>query len=148
MMTRLRRGAEAAARDSARDAFRFGLQILDVIPIDELVDRMPIERIIERIPIEYLLARVDMNALLAQIDIEALLERMDIGRIVNEAISGIDFEGLIRASTASVGSEVRDASRGGAMHADATLARVIDRLLRRSGRDLDVGVAAAGVGAT
>ena len=98
-MTRLRRGAEAAARDSARDAFRFGLQILDVIPIDELVDRMPIERIIERIPIEYLLARVDMNALLAQIDIEALLERMDIGRIVNEAISGIDFEGLIRAST-------------------------------------------------
>jgi hypothetical protein len=141
MMARLRRGAEAAARDSARDAFRFGLQILDVIPIDELVERIPIEQIIERIPIEELLARVDMNALIAQIDVEALLGRMDIGRIVNEAISGIDFEGLIRASTASVGSEVRDATRGGAMHADVTLARVIDRLLRRSGRSLEVGLA-------
>jgi hypothetical protein len=148
MMSRLRRGAEAAARDSARDAFRFGLQVLDVIPIDELVERIPIERIIERIPIEQLLARVDMNALLSQIDIEALLERMDIGRIVNEAISGIDFEGLIRASTASVGSEVRDATREGTMHADVTLARLIDRLLRRPSRDLDIGIAGAGAAGT
>ena len=147
-MARLWRGAEAAARDSTRDAFRFGLQILDLIPIDELVDRIPIERIVERIPIEQLLARVDMNALLSQIDIEALLQRMDIGRIVNEAISGVDFEGLIRASTASVGTEVRDVTREGAMHADVALARLIDRLVRRSSRELAVGVAGAGAAGT
>jgi hypothetical protein len=148
MMGRLRRGAESAARDSARDAFRFGLQILDVIPIDELVERIPIERIIERIPIEQLLARVDMNAVLSQIDIEALLQRMDIGRIVNEAISGIDFESLIRTSTASVGSEVRDTTRSGSMHADVTLARLVDRVIRRPNRDLEVGIAGAGAAAT
>jgi hypothetical protein len=109
------------------------------LPIEQVVARIPIETLVERLPIEQLLARIDMNALLAQLDIDALLARIDIGRIVNDAMSGIDFEELIHASTVGVGSEARDVGRTQAMNVDFFVARVVDRILRRDGRKLDVG---------
>jgi hypothetical protein len=149
--------AENLLREGATRAVRLGTRVVELIPIDELLQRLPIEQIVERIPIEQIvaripigelveqipiermIARIDINALVAQIDIDALLARIDIGRLVGDALKGIDFEELIRASTVSAGSEVRDVARTQMMNGDLLVARIVDRLLRRDERQLDVG---------
>lgn len=126
-------------RGSVRAASNVVIVAIDAMPIDEIIERIPLEQIVARIPIEQLMARIDVNALIGQIDIESLLGRIDIGKLTADALAGVDFGDLLRESTASVGTEVRDVTRTQAMNADVLLARVIDRVLRRSARQLDVG---------
>jgi hypothetical protein len=154
MMSAAVAGAGGIARDALQESIRrvahLGVEMLDLVPIDEIIDRIPIEKLVARIPIEELLTRIDFDALLVQIDLEALLARLDIGGIVNDALKGIDFEEVIHASTVGVGSEVRDVARDRAMAADLVVARVIDRIVRRRRRNLDIGhgeIGGGGLGA-
>jgi hypothetical protein len=149
MMESIRRTAGDIVRDGTSRMIRLGVDAVELIPIDELLEHIPIEQLVARIPIEdlvarmpieTLIARIDINALVAQIDIEALLERIDIGRLVNEAMQGIDLEEIIRTSTVSVGGEVRGVARSQAMSLDLFVAKVVDGILRRSSRNLDVGI--------
>jgi hypothetical protein len=95
--------------------------------------------VVDRLPVERLIARIPFDQVLASIDIEALLTRIDIGRLVNEALQGLELGELMRESTRSGAEELRDVGRAEAMRADLAISRIVDRVLRRQGRDLDVG---------
>jgi hypothetical protein len=120
------------------------------------------------------LQRLDLEALmkasLHQVDLTAtVIEQVDLGRVVEAAmqqldltkivlqevdligvaeyvVAGIDLPELIRGSTGSMASEaVRDVRLQG-VDADAAVARVVDRLLRRRKRDTAVAPGSAEAG--
>lgn len=97
--------------------------------------------VVGRIPLDKVIAQVDLNAVLAQVDLNALLQRVELGPIINSALADLDIGALMRESTQGVTSEMRDAGRASAMHGDLIVARVFDKLLRRSERNLEVGFA-------
>ena len=85
------------------------------------------------------MARVDVNELMGRIDIEAMLDRVDM----NEIIQKVDIDGLVERteigslivrSTSGVATEALDAVRIGAVGIDTTIARIVDRVLRRAPR--------------
>jgi hypothetical protein len=67
--------------------------------------------------------------------IDHVVARVDLPEVIDE----IDLAGIIRESTAGLGTETLDASRSGLMAMDLWSARLVDRILRRKEpRDLAV----------
>ena len=65
--------------------------------------------------------------------------RMDLGGLISDVLSQIELGDLISDSTSSIATDARDAVRVQAMSVDGGLARVVDRVLRRT-RERDVVV--------
>jgi hypothetical protein len=85
-----------------------------------------------------------VEAAMQQLDLtKIVLEQVDLIGVADYVISGIDLPEIIRDSTGSMASEaVRDVRLQG-VDADAAVARVVDRLLRRRKRDTAVSPAPA-----
>ena len=66
-----------------------------------------------------MLDRVDMNEIIEKVDIDGLVERTEIGSLIVRSTSGVATEAL-------------DAARTGAVGIDTTIARMVDRVLRRA----------------
>jgi uncharacterized RDD family membrane protein YckC len=97
------------------------------------------DTVLDHVDVNALLDRVDVNALLDRIDVERLLDRVDVDRLLARA----DVEGLVRrsgvpdmvaASTGRVAGSALDSARRQLVVLDVLIARVVDRLLRRTRR--------------
>jgi hypothetical protein len=84
------------------------------------------ENVIAQLDFARIVRQVPVADIVAQVDVEAVVARIDLG-------------GVIRESTASVGTEAVDALREQGMALDAWGARVVDRILfRREPRRLEL----------
>ena len=108
--------------------------ILDRVDVQRVVDRVDVGEVVQRVDLNEVLAEVDVNAVVERVDVDQILERVDVGAVVDEALEGIDLGEVVRESTASLGTDTVEGFRQQAMIADGRIARVVDRVLRRSGQ--------------
>jgi hypothetical protein len=106
--------------------------VVERVDVQGVVRRVDLNELAGRVDLNELAGRVDMDALLARVDVNALVARLDVGALTREAMEAVDIGEVIRESTATLGSEAIEAVRAQAMRADDLVARIIDRLLRRS----------------
>jgi hypothetical protein len=111
-------------------------EIVRRVDVGEIVRRVDVAEILRRIDVNELMERVDVNELVGRVDVEALIERVD----VNELMEQVDVDGIVERtelgslvvrSTSGVATEALDAVRSRAVGIDTTVARIVDRLLRR-----------------
>lgn len=77
------------------------------------------------------------EAIVVRLPVEEIVSRVDVATLTRRLLESVDLAGIVRESTATVGSEVVDASRTQAMGADSLVERLVDRVLfRREPRDL------------
>jgi len=107
-------------------------EILERVDVEALVRRLGLNEIVEQVDVDRVLDSVDPNRLLDRVDVDELVRRIDMGPVAREALEGIGMGELIRESTATIGQDTVEAVRVRAMHVDAGVARVVDRVLRRS----------------
>ncbi len=137
-------------------------QLIERLDVDALMARVDIDALLARVDIDALIKRVDINGIVGRVDIDALIKRVDIngivGRVdidgligevdVNAMVDRVDIAGLV--AKAGIDQIVSDAATGVAgrtldafrrqLHRlDATLMRIIGRLLRRRGEPPAVG---------
>ncbi len=96
------------------------------VDVDALVDRVDVEKIIERVDVEKIIERVDVQKIIDQVDIDALVEQTELGTIIARSTSG-------------VASEALDVVRAQGVGLDDFLARLVNRVLRRSPANLPLG---------
>jgi hypothetical protein len=65
------------------------------------------------------------------VDVEAVLDRLDLAAIARQVLEAIDLPGILRESTGAVSSQAARVVRTEGMHADESVSRFIDRVLRR-----------------
>jgi hypothetical protein len=87
--------------------------------------------------IDALVDEIDLDRIAAKVDIEALVARLDLGELTQEVLDEIDLPSLIRESTGTITADAIEEVRYVSLDADRMVARVIDRLMRRSTRHLD-----------
>jgi hypothetical protein len=79
------------------------------------------------------------EAIVVRLPLEEIVSRVDMATLTKRLLESIDLAGIVRESTATVGSEVLDSGRTQAMGADSLVERVVDRMLfRREPRNLEV----------
>lgn len=129
-------------------------QVLARINPDDLIARVDLDDAVARIDVNRVLARIDINAVLAGADVQALVERIDLDAFlvrvdlndllskvdVNELLKRVDIDDLIertevgsliaRSGTAVI-AHILETVRGVCIFLDATVNRIVDRLLRR-----------------
>jgi predicted RNase H-like nuclease len=76
-------------------------------------------------------ARIDIDAIVSRVDIDAIVRRLDLVGLAEEVVNGIDLPEIIRESTGSMASDVVRDARMQSIDADAAIARIVDRILRR-----------------
>jgi hypothetical protein len=105
--------------------------IVSQVDIDAIVKRIDIDAIVERIEVDAIVERLDVDAIVSRVDVDAIVRRLDLVALAEEVVNGIDLPEIIRESTGSMASDVvRDARMQG-IDADVTIARVVDRIIRR-----------------
>jgi hypothetical protein len=90
-----------------------------------------------RVDIDALIDEIDVDRIVARVDVDALVDRLDLGELVQGVLDEIDLPALIRESTGTITADATDEIRYASLDADRLVARFIDRLMRRPGRDLD-----------
>jgi len=79
------------------------------------------------------------EAIVVRLPLEEIVSRVDMATLTRRLLESIDLAGIVRESTATVGSEVVDAGRTQAMGVDSFVDRIVDKMLfRREPRDLEV----------
>jgi hypothetical protein len=79
------------------------------------------------------------EAIVARLPLEEIVNRVDMPALTRRLLESIDLAGIVRESTATVGSDIVDAGRGQAMTADSFVDRVVDRMMfRRQPRNLEL----------
>jgi hypothetical protein len=79
------------------------------------------------------------EAIVVRLPLEDIVSRVDMATLTKRLLESVDLAGIVRESTATVGSEVVDAGRSQAMAADSLVERIVDRMLfRREPRELDL----------
>jgi hypothetical protein len=111
-------------------------EILERVDVDEILKRVDIADVIRRVDVNALMERVDVNELMGRVDIEALLNRVDINKMmetidVDGIVERTEIGSLVVRSTSGVATEALDAVRSRAVGVDTTIARIVDRVLRR-----------------
>ena len=122
------------------------------VDINAIVDRLDMDRLVDRLPIEAVIARVDLNAVADQLDVnrvaerldlEAVVARIDLASLAQEVIDEIDLPEIIRDSSGAMASETVQEVRVLGIQADRFVAKVVDRILRRT-RPRDTAVFGSG----
>ena len=79
------------------------------------------------------------EAIVVRLPLEEIVSRVDMATLTKRLLESIDLAGIVRESTATVGTEVVDAGRTQAMAADSLVERIVDRMLfRKEPRDVEV----------
>lgn len=116
---------------------------LDSIDLTEIVlQRVDLERVVDAALdqldlTELVEQRVDIDALVATVDLEPIIDRLPIVEIAEYVIEMVDLPAIIRQSTGGVASDAIDAVRLRSYATDVAVARIVDRVLPRRGRDLE-----------
>ncbi|HEY1330211.1 MAG TPA: hypothetical protein VGH10_01915 [Actinomycetota bacterium] len=112
--------------------------VLDHVDVDAVIAKADIARVIDRLDLDDIVRRVDVDALIERVDLGAIVERLDLPRITEQVMDEVDIGEVIRESTGSIAGETVDAVRYQGMNLDRFLARIVDRVLMRTGeRDAD-----------
>ena len=101
------------------------------IDIDAILDRIDVDRIAAGIDLDAIVARIDPDAIVARVDVEAVLARLDLAGIARQVLEAVDLPGLLRESSSAVSSQAARVVRTEGMRADDSVARFVDRVLRR-----------------
>lgn len=104
--------------------------VLDHVDVNALLDRIDVNALLDRVDVDRLLDRVDVDALLDRVDADRLLARADVAGLVRR--SGVPD--MVAASTGRVAGSALDSARRQLVVLDVLVARVVDRLLRRTRR--------------
>lgn len=106
---------------------------------DAILDRIDLTQVaIDRIDIDRIVDSIDLDRIVARVDIDAVIDRVDLAALAEEVISEIDLPEIIRDSTTAVTSETVRSVRVQSAEGDRAVARLMDRILRRSGeREID-----------
>lgn len=121
--------AEAFARELVPE---IADAVLDRIDLTALVEeRVDVQALVGRVDLDAVAAGIDVDAVAARLDLDAVIRRLDLAAIARSVIDELDLTALIRESTEGVTGEVVDDLRYGAVDADRSVARVVDRILRR-----------------
>jgi hypothetical protein len=105
--------------------------IVATIDLDAIVDRVDLDRVASHLDLDPIMQRVEPDAIVARVDIEAVLDRLDLAAIARQVIDAIDLPGILRQSTGAVSSQAARVVRTEGMNADESVARFVDRVLRR-----------------
>ena len=108
------------------------------VDLQRIVDRIDLDAIIERVDMDAIVGRLDLNEIAERIDLDTIVERLDLAGIATRVIDEIDLPQIIRASSGTMTAEAAEGIRVQSMEADSLVAGVVDRILRRRGRDTDV----------
>jgi hypothetical protein len=106
--------------------------VLSRMDLDAVLSRVDLDDIASRIDVEAIVARVEPDALVARVDIEAVVGRLDLPALTRQVIDAIDLPEILRESSGAVSSQAARVVRTEGMNADDSVARFMDRLLRRS----------------
>jgi len=101
------------------------------IDLDAIVGRIDVDRIAAGLDLDAIVERIDPDAVVARVDVEAVLERLDLAGIARQVLRAIDLPAILRESTGAVSSQAARVVRTEGRHADDSVARFIDRVLRR-----------------
>jgi hypothetical protein len=102
------------------------------VDLDTVLSRIDLNKVAARIDVDAILQRVEPDAVVARVDIDALLERLDLAALAREVIDAIDLPDVLRQSSGAVSSQAARVVRAEGMQADDSVARFVDRVLRRS----------------
>jgi hypothetical protein len=72
-----------------------------------------------------------------RVDLNSLVDEVDVARLVQEVLDDIDLPALIRESTGTLTADAIEEVRYVSVSADRTIARAVDRFIRRHRRHLD-----------
>ena len=117
--------------DAVLDEIDLTELVHDRVDINALVTGVDIDAIASTIDVEAIVNRVDLDAIAARIDVDAVIDRVDLLGLARYVVNGIDLPEIIRDSTGSMASDAVRGVRMQSMQADETVARLVDRLLRR-----------------
>jgi hypothetical protein len=147
MRAGLERAAAGAARATLRWAVEGAVSALDLtelvrahvdldelaaaIDVDAVVARADVDAVVARTDLDAALDRLDLDAVVARVDLEAVLARLDLPAITREVIDAIDLPEILRQSSRAVSSQAARSVRAEGMSADESVARFVDRILRR-----------------
>jgi hypothetical protein len=101
------------------------------LDVDAIIERADLDRAVSRVDLGTIVQRVDPDEIVARVDIEAALDRLDLAGIARQVIEAIDLAEILRESAAVVSSQAARVVRTEGMHADDSVARFFDRVLRR-----------------
>ena len=128
---RPRRGGEDGRPRRDRRPRRPGRPIRVRIDVDAIISRVDIDQITSGIDLDAIVARIEPGTVVARVDVEAVLDRLDLTTIARQVLEAIDLPGILRRSTGAVSSQAARVVRTKGMHADESVSRFIDRVLRR-----------------
>jgi hypothetical protein len=101
------------------------------LDLDAIIDRADLDRAVSRVDLDAIVQRVDPDEIVARVDIETALGRLDLAGIARQVIEAIDLAEIIRESAGMVSSQAARVVRTEGMNADDSVARFVDRVLRR-----------------
>jgi hypothetical protein len=101
------------------------------LDLDAVIDRADLDRAVSRVDLGAVVRRVDPDEIVARVDIETALARLDLAGIARQVIEAIDLPEILRESAGVVSSQAARVVRSEGMHADDSVARFFDRVLRR-----------------
>jgi hypothetical protein len=105
------------------------LERLDLTQV--VAKNVDIDALVAEVDLDRVAARIDVDAIAGRVDIDAIIARIDLVGLTEQVIDAVDLPAIIRESTGSIASEtVRDVRMRG-IGADETVAKVVDRILRR-----------------
>ncbi|WP_345418024.1 hypothetical protein [Pseudonocardia xishanensis] len=99
---------------------------------DRVVARVDLDAVLQRVDLDAVVARLDLDRVVAGVDLDAVVARLDLVGLARGVIDAIDLPGIVRESTGTLTSDTVRGVRSEAQQADEVVARVVDRLLRRS----------------
>jgi len=110
-------------------------EVFEVVDINEILRYIDIDAIIDRVDIDAIIGRVDIDAIIGRVDINQVVERVDIESIMQNTELG----GIIAKSTSGFAAEILDVVRANGVSLDNFVARLVNRVLRRSPDELPAG---------
>jgi hypothetical protein len=109
--------------------------VMDAIDVDAILARIDVNAIVQRVDVDALLDRVDVEKLVERVDVQKIIDQVDIDALVEHTEIGT----IIAHSTSGVASEALDVVRAQGVGLDDFVARLVNRILRRSPDRLPLG---------
>jgi hypothetical protein len=81
----------------------------------------------EHVDLDAVVRELDLDAVVERVDLDPVLARIDIASVARRVVDEIDLPEIVRESSGVLASEAVGGVRGGALHGDDALARVLSR---------------------
>jgi hypothetical protein len=113
--------------------------VLNEVDITAIVrDHVDLNAIADGIDVNAVAAKVDVNSIAENIDIPAILDRIDLAALAQYVIEEIDLPEIVRESSSTITSGAVRGVRMRSIEVDDRAARIVDKVIRRSRRSLQV----------